>query len=424
MKTLYSVNPKYKRMNEMLNEDSAEPLVKGRDIIVISLSHWDTTLGSNARNLSTRFAKHNRVLYVNYPITRKTYMLNEPGTETELHRNIIKEDSDKIKEVAPNCLYIILQRLLSRLKKIPFTPLFKIANYFNNRRYAKDIKKAIKQLGFKDYIIFNDNDIYNGFYLKELLKPSMYIYYFKDFLQAFKYWKQHAVTMEPQLIKKVDAIVANSTYYSEYCATLTPHSYFIGQGCDLRLFVKKENREVPEDIKHLSGPIIGYVGVVFSERLDEKILIHLADENPNWNIVLAGPEDDFFKASSLHERKNVHFLGFKSIDQVPDYLAAFDVCMNPQLINKITRGNYPLKIDEYLAMGKPVVATRTKAMKFFEDYSYLADKPEDYTPLIKKALAENTPEKAKARIAFANSHTWENCVKKVYEVIANHPSSR
>lgn len=407
-------------MSESFNENLSESVIKGRDIVVISLSHWHSKIGSNSRNMSVRFAKHNRVLYVNFPLTRKTYLLNEPGSETQIHRDIIKGKGEKMKQENSNLWVYYPTTLIESVKWIPSTFLFKAVNYINNRRYARDIKKAMKELNFKDIIIFNDNDIYNGFYLKELLKPAMYIYYFKDFLQAFKYWKRHAPTMEPELIKKVDAVVANSTYYSEYCSTLTPASYYIGQGCDLKLFVKKEDRAIPEDLKLIAGPIIGYVGVVYSERLDEKIIELIAAENPNWNIVLAGPMDDFFKQSRLHQYANVHFLGWKPIEQVPDYMEAFDVCINPQLINNITRGNYPLKIDEYLAMGKPVVATRTKAMKLFEDYTYLADKPEEYTSLIKRALSENNPEKEKARIAFANSHTWENCVTKVYEVILNH----
>jgi len=98
------------------------------------------------------------------------------------------------------------------------------------------------------------------------------------------------------------------------------------------------------------------------------------------------------------------------LQELPNYVQAFDVCMNPQLLNNITRGNYPLKIDEYLAMGKPVVASRTKAMKLFENHTYLADKAEEYPALIKKALAENNPEKENERIRFANSHTWENVI--------------
>ena len=97
-------------------------------------------------------------------------------------------------------------------------------------------------LNFKDIIIFNDNDIYNGYYLKELLRPSLYIYYFKDFLQAYDYWKKHASIMEPELVKKVDLVVTNSIFYQEYCATITDTSFYIGQGCELSLFVNDENR--------------------------------------------------------------------------------------------------------------------------------------------------------------------------------------
>jgi len=68
-------------------------------------------------------------------------------------------------------------------------------------------------------------------------------------------------------------------------------------------------------------------------------------------------------------------------------------------------------------MGKPVVATRTPTMKLFEDYTYLADGPQDYSPLIKKALHDNNPEKEKERIRFAQSHTWENSVNEMYKAI-------
>jgi len=72
---------------------------------------------------------------------------------------------------------------------LPSTGIFRLVNYFNNRRFAKIFKKAMAELGFSDIILFNDNDIYNGFYLKELLSPSLYIYYLRDFLQGFSYWK-------------------------------------------------------------------------------------------------------------------------------------------------------------------------------------------------------------------------------------------
>jgi len=92
------------------------------------------------------------------------------------------------------------------------------------------------------------------------------------------------------------------------------------------------------------------------------------------------------------------------------------VC-DPQKLNEVTIGNYPRKIDEYLAMGKPTVQTKTKAMEVFEGYVYLAETKEDYVELIDKALKENTPEKEKEREKLARSHTWENNVKEIYDKI-------
>ena len=86
-------------------------------------------------------------------------------------------------------------------------------------------------------------------------------------------------------------------------------------------------------------------------------------------------------------------------------------------VNEITIGNYPRKIDEYLAMGKPVVATRTMTMEMFREHTYLCTGLEEYQDALDKALTENNPEKTKERILFANSHSWENNVKTIYQII-------
>ncbi len=153
---------------------------------------------------------------------------------------------------------------------------------------------------------------------------------------------------------------------------------------------------------------------MFSLRLDIEVLVYLAEQRPDWSIVLVGPEDEAFKASKLHQITNVHFLGSKPMEALPSYLNHFDVALNPQKLNEVTIGNYPRKIDEYLAMGKPTVATLTKAMDVFKDYTYLAETKEDYLKLVERALQENSLEKEQARSVFARSHTWENNVHEIY----------
>lgn len=86
----------------------------------------------------------------------------------------------------------------------------------------------------------------------------------------------------------------------------------------------------------------------------------------------------------------------------------------------MTIGNYPLKADEYLAMGKPIVATRTDGMRMFEEYSFLCETPADYISRIEQVLAEpQTPLLINSRKVFAGSHNWESCVKHLDEAIGN-----
>jgi glycosyltransferase involved in cell wall biosynthesis len=91
--------------------------------------------------------------------------------------------------------------------------------------------------------------------------------------------------------------------------------------------------------------------------------------------------------------------------------------LNPQLHNPMTIGNYPRKVDEYLALGKPVVATRTEAMREFADCTYLADSGEEYVELIERALLEDNPQRQAQRRALAATHTWENSVGKIYAAV-------
>lgn len=399
-------------------EKNWSSVIEGKDIIIVGLQPWYFETGCNCKNMAMHFARTNRVLYVNFPLKRKSYMAKVPDKKIEKHVNIIREKAPKLREIDHNIWELYPTALVESVNWLPSNKAFKTVNYFNNRRFAKDISAAAKTLGFKNVIVFNDNDVYNGFFLKEFLQPDLYIYYFRDFLQGYDYWKKHTSILEPQLIRKSDLVVANSEYYAEYSQHYNKHSYYIGQGCSFEYFDHTRSFEVPDDIRNLASPIIGYIGALDSNRLDHAIIQKIAEANPAYNVVLVGPEDEGFQQSALHGIPNVHFLGGKPFDLLPAYVKHFDVCINPQVKNQITKGNYPLKIDEYLAMGKPVVATNTLAMRIFNQHTYLADTPEEYPALVARAIAEDSPEQYQERIRFAQSHTWENCMIALYKAIA------
>ena len=154
-----------------------------------------------------------------------------------------------------------------------------------------------------------------------------------------------------------------------------------------------------------------------SHRLDIAALEYISVSKPEWNIVLVGPEDEKFRNSNLHAMDNVHFLGSKKENHLPAYLSGFDVAINPQSVNELTAVNYPRKIDEYLAMGKPVVATLTDTMGYFKDYVSLVKSYEDWVNAIQKELETDSTEKQESRRMFASDHTWENNVKRIFEYL-------
>lgn len=392
-------------------------LISGRDFVVFGQQAWDNPIGSNNINISEEIAKDNRVLYVNFPLDRKTLWQNKETDQYLINsrRQVLKGNKSELEQVNDNLWVFNPRTIIESINMLPDGFLFDYFNKINNRRISKRLLKALKKIGFKDVIVFNDSDIFRSFYQKENLKPKAYVYYSRDNLMTVDYWRKHGERLEPQLIAKSDLAVANSTYLRDLCAEHNSNSHYIGQGCDLSLFDSKSTYEVPAELQDLKGPKIGYIGALMKTRLDIDLLVNLAKNRPDWNIVLVGPEDENFKSSELHQLQNVVFTGSQKLESLPSYLSHFDVAINPQVLAPVTIGNYPRKIDEYLAMGVPTVATKTRAMEIFEEHTLLAETHEDYFKHIETAMATDSPEKRKARMEFAHTHTWENSVGELYK---------
>lgn len=392
----------------------------GKDIIVVGIQPWDIKIGSNCKNIAKEFAHHNRVLYVNFPLDRATLFKERKTEKVQKRLAAQKGKINRYEQVEQNLWVYYPPRVIESLNWLPIPWLFNLLNKRNSKIFANDILNAIHHLSLKDFILFNDSSMFLGLFLKEFLKPKFYVYYMRDYLIKNPYWRKHGLRNEPKLIAKADLVVCNSTLYAEYGAQYNKHSYMVGQGCDTTLFNDDiQPIEVAEELKNIPKPIIGYVGALASRRLDINLLFYMATQKPQWSIVLVGPEDETFKNSLLHSMPNVYFLGPKPENTLPNYIKGFDIAMNPQLVNDATMGNYPRKIDEYLSMGKPTIASATKAMEYFEGYAYIANNHEEYIKLIEKALAEDSPELQMKRKTYGRSHTWENNVNLIYKYIVD-----
>lgn len=394
-------------------------MIKNRDIIAFGLPPWDSNIATTLNYTAIEMSKHNRVLFVNPPLNRFTRIKDRKLPDVKKRVQVIRGKLPDIEQVNDNMWVLTPRTIIESINWISNPKIFDFINKTNEKRLTTQIKKAIKRLNFKDYILFNDNSMIIGFYFVEMLRPVFSVYLLRDNVTLVSYHSKHGKRLEPILISKMDMLVANSDFFADFGKKFNPHSYMIGQGCDLERYNDTDgNLNIPLDLKAIEKkPIIGYVGYLTSIRLDISVLVHIATERPNWSLVLVGPEDDFFKRSKLHSLTNVFFLGRKDPSELPGYIKGFDVAINPQIVNPITDINYPLKIDEYLAMGKPTVATRTSFMKYFENYVGLASTKEEYIREIENALTDNNLEDIKKRVEFAKTHSWEAFVNKIYGLI-------
>jgi glycosyltransferase involved in cell wall biosynthesis len=390
-----------------------------KDIIIVGQQAWDTNMGSNCKNIALEMSKKNRVLYVNSPLDRITLLRNKVDPKVKRRINVIRKKEEGLIQIKENLWNYYPDCLVESINWIDNRFLFKEFNKRNNNKLAQSIQKAITDLDFRNYVLFNDNEIFKGFYLNKYLNPEISVYYSRDYMIGVDYWKKHGERLEPVLISSNDLCVANSTFLTDYCKQFNPNSFYVGQGCEIEAFTNGRYSRKPEDLSGIRRPIIGYVGSLNSNRLDISIIENIAQSFPDYSIVLIGPEDDVFKASALHQLKNVYFGGSKQEFELPAYINAFDVCINPQLVNEITIGNYPRKIDEYLALGKPVVATKTTTMEAFKEHVYLVEVNDNYSDAIKKAIFENNESISSERKRFAASHTWENSVSEIFRLIEN-----
>jgi len=396
------------------------PLVSNRDIIMFGLQPWDIEIGSNFKDMAVEIARHNRVLYVNRPLDRISYLRYRNDTKIKARILSLKK-KEGVLQPAGEKLWILNPPIL--IESINWMPAGALYNYFNkrnNRKLAGQIRQAKDELHFKSPILIIDNDFFNALYLKDFLEVDVMLYYIRDYLLSQSYFKQHGAKAEPAIMQKADVVIANSLYLCNYAKQYNANSFYIGQGCDVESFIKNNN-PVPRDVENIKTPLIGYCGNLTASRLDITLLEEIATQRPQWNIVLVGPQDNAFKNSVLNKMSNVFFTGSKPATELPAYVHHFDVCINPQLINQMTIGNYPRKIDEYLAAGKPVVATATETMQEFKNHVYLCNNVQEYILAIEKALHERGDIGAEQkRVEYALSHTWQASVQKLYKSISTH----
>ena len=178
-------------------------------------------------------------------------------------------------------------------------------------------------------------------------------------------------------------------------------------------------QKTPEDLAKIKGPKIVYAGNL-GHRLDYDLLHQAAVQKPEYQFVFVGPINEReFKGKKLKKLPNVHFLGAKPLHEIPAYLQGASVCMIPFLCNDLTKFIYPLKINEYLAAGKPVVSSNFARLKEFDKVVYSYNNVQNFLYMLEYALNYDDDSKQEERQQLAARNTWQNRGKEMTELL-NH----
>jgi glycosyltransferase involved in cell wall biosynthesis len=383
--------------------------LQGRDILLVSSDDWEAGLKTSKHQLTSRLALDNRVLFV------ESIGLRRPSAGSKRDKGrIAKKVRRFLAGPQPKADNLwVFTPLAIPLHDRPW------ARRFNAWFVSWSVWRTARKLGFQRPLLWMFLPSAAG--LVGRCGESLVIYYnVDDFAQFTGSHKPTVVAMDEQLTRAADVVFATSEPLTERKRELNPNTYQAPHGVDYQHFrAALDGPPPPPELAGLvgSGPIIGYWGWINDYfALDE--IATAAEARPEWQFVLIGAA--VVDVSRLESLPNVHLLGSRPYEVLPQYAAHCDVLLIPFRINELTHHVNPLKLREYLAAGVPVVSTpmpdvvATKAAKYGEAVE-LAETGPEFIAAIEQQLAVPKSERAEAISALVADESWEARLARVSE---------
>ncbi|MFC1878138.1 glycosyltransferase [Thermodesulfobacteriota bacterium] len=208
--------------------------------------------------------------------------------------------------------------------------------------------------------------------------------------------------IDDKLMRLANMVIHVSDELHNEALNITTRSLLLPQGVDERFF--DFNGLPPEDLNAIGRPIIGYVGGMDRHKFDTPLIAQVVRCLPNCSFVLVGVPDP--NVESLSSLPNVHFLGVKRHDEIPAYVHSFDVCMLPTAQTEWGLKCRPLKLMEYLAAAKPVVATPTPASASFAQAVHVSGDASSWTDAIRRITDPESVDGAPAQLPAHRLKSW------------------
>lgn len=287
------------------------------------------------------------------------------------------------------------------------------------------LARFLAQQGIADYLVWFYTPM--ALPLAAELQPRAVIYDCMDELSAFKNAPRQLIQRENALYQQADLVLTGGPSLYRAKRERHPNVHCFSSSVDAAHFAPAPpqdgaRQDHPVQV-HIAGPRLGYCGVI-DERIDLDLIAALADAHPAWQLVMVGPVVKI-ELESLPLRPNIHWLGQRGYEELPRFMAGWDVCLLPFALNESTRFISPTKTLEYMAAGRPCVSTRIRDVA--EPYGHvvpIADSAAEFIAACEALLAESPQQqagRAQAMQEIVSRTSWDATAQAIHGLIAQLP---
>lgn len=388
----------------------AEIFLKSRDIIIISNQSYADRYWTSKQYITRELIKNNRVLYVDGNYSFGKMLLGLMG------KNWPVTLSGQLRQKEEN-LYIYTPP-----PRLPLRNHFAFFSRLHQKLLLNSIRKISNKLKLQNSIVWSF--LHSSNHLVGKLNEKMFIYHCVDdwprlLPLASMGWSQQIIKDELDLAQKSTLCFCTAAILKEKLDAVNNNVFYIPNAVETGLFSKARDKETrfPLDIALLNSPVIGFIGSL-EKWVDADLLFDIFQEKKNWTFLSVGVAGKTEKTKKLNSLSNVHLLGLKPKEALPGYLKKIDVALIPFQIDELGKSISPLKLFEYFAAGKPVVAADLPEIARFSKYLWLAKSKNDYIVGIEEALKKkDDPDYIKELGALARKHSWPERIREYNQAI-------
>ncbi|KXX70521.1 glycosyltransferase [Flammeovirga sp. SJP92] len=387
-----------------------------RPIVLQALTRVDEQFGATSISLAKKWSRDRLVFYVDHPYTLKDLTNPAFAEQIKKRKELWKKGIHHFQpfDDYPNFINICPEPVFP----INFLPPGLIYNQLkakNCKSIWKAIDSVLDRFHVKDNFVYINsfNPVY--FSISSKKKSIMSIYHCVDLIEGEKYIAKHGITAEKKAAEKADLVITTSDDLRYRLEPYARQIETVYNGADYDFF-QRENYFESHLLKSIpKGKRVTYVGNI-GLRINYKLLESIVKSDPELQLILIGPINQReFRGEKLLEYSNVHYLGPQKMEDVPDLVYYSDVCIIPFLCNDLTQCIYPLKINEYLSVGKPVLTTPFTNLEDFEEVIHIYDDAPSFEVELKKAL-KDSKEKVARRKEIAKNNKWENRASQFHNI--------